>query len=59
MNNAKSMVGVLKSKGFNARIVDTKGGLTRVSAGGSGNLIEMESIAKRAEAAGFKGWILK
>jgi len=59
MNNAKSMVGVLKSKGFNARIVDNKGGLTRVSAGGSGNLIEMESIAKRAEAAGFKGWILK
>jgi len=59
MNNAKSMVGVLKSKGFNARIIKSKGGLARVSAGGSDNLIEMESIADRAETAGYKGWVLK
>ncbi|MGJ8660763.1 MAG: SPOR domain-containing protein [Bacteroidota bacterium] len=58
-DNAESMVDLLKSKGFNARIVDTKGGLTRVSAGGSDNMVEMDSIENKAIAAGFKGWILK
>jgi hypothetical protein len=58
--NAESMVELLKSKGLSsARIADTKGGLVRVSAGGSDNVIEMDAIVEKADAAGFKGWILK
>jgi cell division septation protein DedD len=58
--NAKSMVELLHSKGMSgAKIVDNKGGLSRVSAGGSENMIELDAIAEKAEAAGYKGWILK
>ncbi len=59
VENAKSMVSQLKAKGFPARIVDVKGGLTRVSAGSSDNLVEFKSIEERAIAAGYKGWILQ
>lgn len=57
--NAQSLLEVLKGKGLNPRIVDLKDGLIRVSAGGSDNVIEMESIVEKSETAGYKGWILQ
>lgn len=60
VENAQTMVNLLRSKGLSdAKIVDTKNGLTRVSAGGSDNIIEMEAIADKAIAAGYNGWTLK
>jgi hypothetical protein len=60
MENAKSMVELLRSRGLaGAKILESQGGLIRVSAGGSNNYAEMVAISDKAVAAGYKGWILK
>lgn len=58
-SNASALVAQLKSQGFNAHIVDVKGGLHRVSIGSSNDAQTFESIIQKARAAGFDGWILK
>lgn len=58
-NNANKLVNELKSKGFNASIKDQKGGLHRVTIGGTDSQQEMEQLIAKANALGFNGWILK
>lgn len=58
--NAKNFVDYLKSKGFDAQIVDVKNGLQRVSAGKSANASELKNIQHQVEALDIQGsWILK
>ncbi len=58
--NAKNFVNYLKSKGFDAQIVDVKNGLQRVSAGKSANSSELKNIQSKVEALDIQGsWILK
>lgn len=60
LSNAQNFVSFLKSKGFDAQIVDTKNGLQRVSAGKSANASDLKSIQSKVEALDIQGsWILK
>lgn len=60
VSNAQNFVSLLKSKGFDAQIVDTKNGLQRVSAGKSANASELKLIQSKVEALDIQGsWILK
>jgi hypothetical protein len=60
ISNAQNFVSFLKSKGFDAQIVDTKNGLQRVSAGKSANAADLKSIQSQVEALDIQGsWILK
>jgi hypothetical protein len=58
--NAKNFVNYLKSKGFDAQIVDVKNGLQRVSAGKAANSSELKNIQSKVESLDIQGsWILK
>jgi hypothetical protein len=60
VSNAQNFVSYLKSKGFDAQVVDTKNGLQRVSAGKSANAADLKSIQSQVEALDIQGsWILK
>jgi len=58
-DNATNMVAKLKSQGLDATIVDVKGGLYRVSAGGASNEQEFSKVISKADAAGFNGWVMR
>jgi hypothetical protein len=58
-SNAVNLINSLKSKGFNAKIVDKNGELFRVSAGTSSSNEEILKIKEKALSAGVEGWILK
>jgi cell division protein FtsN len=53
------LINSLKSKGFNAKIVDKNGELFRVSAGTTSTNEEILKIKEKALTAGVEGWILK
>jgi hypothetical protein len=57
--NATNLINSLKTKGFNAKIVDKNGELFRVSAGTSNSNEEIIKIKEKALSAGIDGWILK
>jgi hypothetical protein len=58
--NATNFVKTLKSNGFQAKIVDFKGGLYRVSAGKINTSSELEPIQSKLEQMDVQGsWILK
>jgi cell division protein FtsN len=57
--NATNLINSLKSKGFNAKIVDKNGELFRVSAGTTSTNEEILKIKEKALTAGVEGWILK
>lgn len=58
--NAQNFVAHLKANGFDAKIVDVKNGLHRVSAGNAANASDLKSIQSKAEALEIQGsWILK
>lgn len=60
VSNAQNFVAYLKSKGFDAQIVDSKNGLQRVSAGKSTNAADLKSLQSKVEALDIQGsWILK
>ena len=60
VSNAQNFVSYLKSKGFDAQVVDMKNGLQRVSAGKSANAADLKSIQSQVEALDIQGsWILK
>ncbi len=56
--NAENLLKSLKDSGFNAQIVDQKGGLYRVSAGGANDELSLQKIIQDAESKNYKGWIL-
>jgi hypothetical protein len=58
-SNAERLVNQLKSKGFQAYILDVNEGLTRVSAGGASSQADIQALASKVSAAGFDGWTLK
>lgn len=58
-SNATGLVDKMKSEGFNAYIVDVKGGLHRVSAGNAANRDALATIMSAVQGAGYEGWILK
>ncbi len=57
--NATNLINSLKSKGFNAKIVDKNGELFRVSAGTTSTNEEILKVKVKALSAGVEGWILK
>jgi cell division protein FtsN len=57
--NATNLINSLKTKGFNAKIVDKNGELFRVSAGTTSTNEEILKIKEKALTAGIDGWILK
>ena len=57
--NATNLINSLKSKGFNAKIVDKNGELFRVTAGTTSTNEEILKIKEKALTAGIDGWILK
>lgn len=58
--NANNFVAALKSKGFQAQIIDIKGGLYRVSAGKINSPSEMDQLQTKLEEMDVQGaWILK
>lgn len=58
-SNAENLVQTLKSKGFNAYILDVKNGLSRISAGNAISELEMAELIEKAKSQGFDGWVLK
>lgn len=56
--NADNLVSTLKAEGFNAFILDVKGGLHRVSAGASLSNESISEIRSKAQSLGFQGWLL-
>ena len=59
VSNAENLVAKLKAAGLDARIVDVKNGLHRVSAGAALSNEAFAGIKSVANGLGFKGWILK
>ena len=59
LSNANSMVEKLKTEGMDARIVDVKNGLHRVSAGSAISLEAFQQLKSSAKALGYVGWTLK
>ncbi len=58
--NATNFVETLKSKGFQAQIVDVKGGLHRVSAGKITNSSDLQTLQSKLEEMNVQGsWVLK
>ena len=58
-DNANNLVSDLNANGFNAQILDKKGNLHRVSAGGFSTKEEAKSALDKVKSTGFSGWILK
>ena len=58
-SNANNLVDKLKAAGFDARIVDVKNGLHRVTAGAAISSQAFNQIKSEANSLGFKGWTLK
>ena len=58
-SNAINLVSSLKEQGLEAKIVDQKGGLYRVSAGSALSVESFKLIESKAKSLGFSGWILK
>lgn len=59
VSNAENLVSKLNNSGLNARILDVKGGLHRVSAGSAFSVEELSHIKQTTQSIGFKGWVLK
>jgi hypothetical protein len=57
--NADNLVAKLKANGLDATVVDVKGGLHRVSAGGAISEEAYHTIKLKAEAIGLSGWRLR
>ncbi|MDX1650975.1 MAG: SPOR domain-containing protein [Brumimicrobium sp.] len=57
--NALSMVEDLKSKGYNAFIVDYNKGLHRVSAGQSENSKDLQDLRQELKSANVSSWVLR
>lgn len=57
--NADNLVARLKANGLDAMIVDVKGGLHRVSAGGAISEESYQTIKLKADAMGLSGWRLR
>jgi len=57
--NAENLVARLKANGMDASIVDIKGGLHRVSAGGAISEEAYQTIKLKADAMGLSGWRLR
>jgi cell division septation protein DedD len=57
--NADNLVAKLRANGLDAAIVDVKGGLHRVTAGGSISEESYQTVKLKAEAIGMSGWRLK
>ncbi len=55
--NAKAVIDELKSKGFEAYLVEDKG-LFKVSSGNTSTSKEMKSISEKSKASGYSGWTL-
>ena len=58
-DNANNLVSDLNSNGFNAQILDKKGSLHRVSAGGYASKEDAKNALDKVKSNGFSGWILK
>jgi hypothetical protein len=58
-SNAQKQLKDLKSKGYNAYIVDVKGGLHRVAAGGSNSQQEAIQLSQELQNQGLSVWTLK
>ena len=58
-DNATNLVDKLREAGLDGKIVDVKGGLHRVSAGGAVSMESVNDIRQKASSLGFQGWILK
>lgn len=58
-DNANNLVADLNSKGFSAQILDKKGGLHRVSAGGYASKDAAKKAVDQLQSNGFSGWVLK
>tara|TARA_R110002072_G_scaffold243015_2_gene402075 strand:- start:11747 stop:12868 length:1122 start_codon:yes stop_codon:yes gene_type:complete len=58
-SNANKLVAKLQLAGLDARIVDVKNGLHRVSAGAALSTEMLEELKSKANDLGFKGWTLK
>lgn len=56
--NADKLVENLRSKGFEAYVVDVKNGLRRISAGNVGSKSQLQSLIENAKSQGFDGWVL-
>ena len=57
--NADNLVAKMRANGLEATIVDIKGGLHRVSAGGAISEESYQTIKLKAEAMGLSGWRLR
>ncbi|XOV66410.1 MAG: SPOR domain-containing protein [Fluviicola sp.] len=57
--NADNLVAKLRANGLDASIVDVKGGLHRVSAGGAISEESYQTIKLKADAMGLNGWRLR
>jgi cell division septation protein DedD len=57
--NADNLVAKLRANGLDASIVDVKGGLHRVSAGGTISEESYQTIKLKADAMGLNGWRLR
>lgn len=58
-SNAENLVARLKANGLDASIVDVKGGLHRVSAGGAISEEAYQTIKLKADSMGLSGWRLR
>ena len=57
--NAKNLVAKLKDAGLDAKIIDVKNGLHRVSAGSAISMEALSEIKSTSSSLGLKGWTLK
>lgn len=57
--NVEVMLNKLRSVGLDAYVYDTSNGLQRVSAGGSEEEAEMQTIREKVMALGIRGWIFR
>ena len=58
--NAGTLIQDLKKKGFaNARVLDKKNGLYRVTLGNASTQSELDQFISKAKASGLEGWVLK
>lgn len=58
-NNASNLIADLNGQGFNAQILDKKGGLHRVSAGSFSTREAAKEAVSKLQSSGFSGWVLK
>ena len=59
LENAEALLKEMKLKGIQGQVLKTSTGLVRVSAGGSKNTTEMQSIVSKSNSQGYSGWILQ